>query len=308
MTISEEKEFQEGVRRIETLIQEIERFADQNAQAKAKELVQSLMDLHGAGLDRIMDIVSQAGETGSTIIDRFTRDDLVSNLLLLYGLHPLDLKARVLQALDKVRPYLNSHGGNVELLGVAEREGVVRLRLQGSCKSCPSSAVTLKLAIEEAIYEACPDVTAIEAEGVEQPSPSGTVHFKKNLRGEEKAPSATKEVSSIRLITSEGWEEVKGIESLPQGSVQTIEVSGRPVLFCRLGETFYAYSNICPNCDQTLNNAHLEATALGCPACGQHYDIVRAGNGLNQPSLHLEPFPLLTEGGRTKIALPVFEK
>ena len=73
----------------------------------------------------------------------------MGGLLLLHGLHPLDLEARVRQALDKVRPYLRSHGGNVELLGVDE--GVVRLRLEGSCHGCPSSAATMRQTIEEAI-------------------------------------------------------------------------------------------------------------------------------------------------------------
>jgi Fe-S cluster biogenesis protein NfuA len=68
----------------------------------------------------------------------------------------------VLGALDEVRPYLETHGGNVELLGV--EEGVVRLQLQGSCSGCPSSAVTLKHAVEEAIHKAAPDVSAIVAE------------------------------------------------------------------------------------------------------------------------------------------------
>lgn len=97
-------------------------------------------------------------------------DVVVSSLLLLYGLHPLDLKTRVDQALERVRPFLRSHKGNVELVDVSQ--GVVRLRMEGSCNGCPSSAMTLKLAIEEAIYAAAPDVAAIEVEGVVQPPPN----------------------------------------------------------------------------------------------------------------------------------------
>jgi len=97
--------------------------------------------------------------------------------LLLYGLHPLDLESRVGQALEKVRPYLHSHGGNIELLGLTD--GIVRLRLHGSCHGCPSSAQTLKQTIEEAIFEIAPDVTAIEVEDelVEMPSSSQTGRF-----------------------------------------------------------------------------------------------------------------------------------
>jgi len=82
----------------------------------------------------------------------------------------------VAQALDNVRPHLESHGGNVELMKIDS--GVVRLRLQGSCRSCASSADTLKLAVEAAIYAAAPDVVSIEAEGLlETPSTTGFVQI-----------------------------------------------------------------------------------------------------------------------------------
>lgn len=166
---------QQLIQRIDGLLHQLDTMPDPDARASAVELVQSLMELHGAGLERMMEISAESGVPGHAIIDGFARDDLVGGLLLLYGLHPLDLETRVMQALDKVRPYLESHGGNVEVLGI--EDGVVRLRLQGSCKSCPSSSMTLKLAIEEAIYEAAPDVTAIEAEGVleQVAAPSGFV-------------------------------------------------------------------------------------------------------------------------------------
>jgi Fe-S cluster biogenesis protein NfuA len=171
-----DKDFQQRVQRIEALVHEIETVADPDTRAKAVELMQSLMDFHGAGLERMMEVIAETGEASSAIFDNFARDGLVGSLLLLYGLHPLELETRVAQALEKVRPYLSSHGGGVELLGISE--GAVRLRMQGSSHGCPSSAMTLKLAIEEAIYEAAPDATAIEVEGaVEQPSPSGLVQL-----------------------------------------------------------------------------------------------------------------------------------
>ena len=175
---SGDSDLPQSMEKIEGLIRTIENLPDPNARATTLALVQALMEFHGAGLDRMMELVADAGESGYAIFDKFATDDLVSNLLLLYGLHPLPLETRVTQALDKVRPYLDSHGGNVELLGIAD--GVVRLRMQGSCKSCPSSAMTLKLAIEEAIYAAAPDVVSIEAEGLtEQPAATGFVQIGK---------------------------------------------------------------------------------------------------------------------------------
>lgn len=286
-------DFVSRMQQVEGLIRKIDNLPDAAARASAMELVQSLMDFHGAGLDRLMEIVAEAGEAGYSIFDSFASDDLVGSLLLLYGLHPVPLETRVMQALDKVRPYLDSHGGNVELIGITDE--VVRLRLEGSCKSCPSSSMTLKLAIEEAIYAAAPDVAAIEAEGVaEQPSSTGFVQIGKR-QGAVSAPPPT---------NGNGWEEVSDLHLLAQSSVRMMEVRGRSVLFCRLGESLYAYGNLCPGCGQPLQGARLEMTNLVCPSCGQHYDMIRAGRGMDQPSLHLEPFPLLVEQGRTKVALP----
>ena len=290
---------QQLIQRIDELIRKIETMADPDARSCALELVQSLMELHGAGLERMMEITAAKGEVGEAVIDAVARDELVGGLLLLYGLHPVDMETRVMQALDKVRPYLHSHGGNVEVLGI--EEGVVRLRLQGSCKSCPSSSMTLKLAIEEAIYEAAPDVVAIEAEGVtaEAMAAQGFVPLER-LRGTDDSSSAAGQPAG----NGHGWKEVGGLHLLSQGSVRMIEVEGRTLLFCRLDGTYYAYRSLCPGCGQTLQGAYLEANSIVCPACGGRYDCVGAGRGLDQPSLQLEPFPLLMEQGRARVALP----
>jgi Fe-S cluster biogenesis protein NfuA len=158
-----DQEFRKRMGRIETLIQEVERFPDAGARAHTRLIVQSLLELHGAGLERVLEHLAAAGGAGLALIDSLARDELVESLLLLYGLHPLDVETRVRQALDHVRPYLRSQAGDVELLALAG--GVVRLRLLGSRHGrVPSS--TLRRAVEEAVYRKAPDVTAIEVEEV----------------------------------------------------------------------------------------------------------------------------------------------
>ena len=150
--------------RIETLVQEFGTFADPRVREKAEEFVRLLMDLYGTGLARVLEIVAETDMAAERLFGRFTEDDLVASLLILHGLHPFDTETRVVRALDRVRPHLGSHGGDVKLLGV--KQGVVHLRLEGSCHGCPSSTITMKLAIERAIEEAAPEVTHIEVEGV----------------------------------------------------------------------------------------------------------------------------------------------
>src|SRR5215211_3686050 len=179
----DDRELQERVARVERLLEEIEALRDPAAKAKTAEVVGVLLELYGEGLARMMDTVAE-GEESEKAFEAFAEDELVSHLLLLHGLHPLDVETRVVRALEEVRPYLQSHGGNVELLGI--EEGVARVRMEGSCDGCPSSAVTLKLAIEEAVLKAAPDLEGIEAEGVTEPQPAPTIVAGPMLRKKEK--------------------------------------------------------------------------------------------------------------------------
>ncbi len=164
------------MQRVEELVEKIESSPDPSFRADALELVQTLMEFHGAGIERMMDITSNAGAAGYAIFDDLASDDLVASMLLLYGLHPIDIGERVLGAIEKVRPSLSLHEGDVELLGIDD--GVVTLKLKGSCDGCPSSALTLKNTIEEAILAAAPDVIRIEVEqAVKKPETQGLVQI-----------------------------------------------------------------------------------------------------------------------------------
>jgi Fe-S cluster biogenesis protein NfuA/nitrite reductase/ring-hydroxylating ferredoxin subunit len=273
---------QERVARMEMLLGEIEALEDPNARSKAAEVVQVLLELYGEGLARMMDTIAE-GEEREKTFDAFAGDELISHLLLLHGLHPLDVETRVVRALEEVRPYLQSHGGNVELLGV--EGGVARLRMQGSCSGCPSSTMTLKLAIEEAIQKAAPDLEGIEAEGVvEEPKPAPIIVAGPTLRKKEKKRSEENGAS---------WMAVGGLPQLSGGGLLVKEISGEPVLFLKLRDDFYAYRDLCPGCGESLEGGSLNEAELSCPGCGRSYEVRRAGKCVDDPQLHLEPIPLL---------------
>jgi Fe-S cluster biogenesis protein NfuA len=151
---------------VERLLETLDQLPDRVARETATSVLQALLDLYGEGLARLTDHIA-AHDADGAIAEAAAADQLVSHLQLLHGLHPVALEVRVRSALDSVRPYMEQHGGDVELLGV--EDGVVRLRMEGSCHGCPSSRVTLKHAIEEAIFKEAPDVERIEAEGVDAP-------------------------------------------------------------------------------------------------------------------------------------------
>jgi Fe-S cluster biogenesis protein NfuA len=179
--VADGKDFREDMQRIGGLVQEIESIADPAVRAATKHLVQSLMDLHGAALEKALDIIAGTGEPGMSIIDRLGRDALVSSVLILYGLHPEDIESRVVQAVDRVRPQLRKQGCEVELLGA--HEGAIRLRVETGSHTCGSTAKTVQATLEGAIYDAAPDLTFLSIEGLEEKPASGFVALDRLLAG-----------------------------------------------------------------------------------------------------------------------------
>jgi Fe-S cluster biogenesis protein NfuA/nitrite reductase/ring-hydroxylating ferredoxin subunit len=255
---------------MEQHVEQVERLLEE-ADEKGVELVQALLGLYGEGLRRILEHAD---------VRALADDELVSHLLLLHDLHPVPVDERVREALEGVRPYLESHGGDVELVGV--EEGVVRLRLSGSCNGCPSSTMTLKLAIEDAIQRMAPEVERVEAEGVSGPQLL-QLEVAEPLRGD--------------------WETVGGLPELRARSTLVKEVAGTQLLFAALDENLYAYRDRCP-CGSTLEGAPLDNGEMSCPECGRSFDVRRAGRCLEEPQLSLEPVPLLTDdAGIAKVAV-----
>jgi Fe-S cluster biogenesis protein NfuA len=168
------QEFQGRLARVEELISQLAQQPDSPLLRQARELMQELLELHGRGMEKILAKIYEANPEGEAIIDELGHDPLLSGLLLLHGLHPLDLETRVREALERVRPRLGLHGGSVALVSVTP-EGGVRLKLEGNCHGCPSSRVTLRSTIEEELNAIAPDIVSLEVEGATEPLPSNRV-------------------------------------------------------------------------------------------------------------------------------------
>ncbi len=151
---------QQQAKRLQELVERAGQLRDSSARTLVQDCLQAVLGFYGDGLARVLQVVQETGPAGETVRERLLTDPAVAGLLIIHGLHPVDLETRLRGALDKVRPYLERHGGNVELLSL--KGEFARLRLQGHCKTCPSSAVTLELAVRKALEEACPDLTGFE--------------------------------------------------------------------------------------------------------------------------------------------------
>ncbi|TWP54225.1 hypothetical protein FKR81_01310 [Lentzea tibetensis] len=236
---------------------------------RAEELVRLLVGLYGDCLERIAEVVD---------VRTLTADPLVESLLLVHGLHPDDVDTRVQRALDKVRPYLGSHAGGVEYLGVTD-DGVAHLRLEGSCSGCPSSTETVRMAIEGAIEVAAPELSGIDVEGVVRET-----------------------VLQIGMGPPPGWTALPA-PGPPTGKPEVVSVNGVAVLTCAVRGTLYAYRDTCPVCAGSLGTGTLAGERLTCPGCGSAFDVRLHGAGLDGLEQHLDPVPLLSDGQGLRVAV-----
>jgi Fe-S cluster biogenesis protein NfuA/nitrite reductase/ring-hydroxylating ferredoxin subunit len=262
------------VERVQDLQARLESSPESATREVAEELIAAVVQMYGAGLERILGTLFEAGPQGERIAAALPDDPLVATLLLIHDLHPVPLEQRVQQALDSVRPYMESHGGNVELLSL--EDGVARIHLRGSCSDCSASSVTLELAIKQALEEAAPDLEALEVEGVNAPTAGGS--------------------ESV-------WIDVESVSDLADGSLAVINVIGRELLVANVDGALLAYRDRCASCGAPLHGGLLMAGALSCPECARSFFLPRAGRSMDDERVQLEPVPLLREDGRVRVAL-----
>ena len=268
---------QELSERIDVLLDEVQRGADPALARKVEELVRAVLTLHGAGLGQLLNLLDEPQ------VRQLAGDDLVAGLLLLHDLHPDDVATRVQHALDDVRPYLGSHAGGIDYLGIDD-DGVVHLRLQGSCDGCPGSTATVRLTVENAVLDAAPEAIAVDVAGM------------------------VKEKQSLLTIEPfrphrDGWHQLDLVT--PPDQVQLLTVAGLDLLVANLAGTFFAYRNNCPMCSSGLHHGRLDGDRLTCPRCTAEYDVRLAGRALApEGSPPLEALPLLPDGAGWKVAIP----
>jgi Fe-S cluster biogenesis protein NfuA/nitrite reductase/ring-hydroxylating ferredoxin subunit len=278
--------------RIEALSEELETVQDARARAVAGELMSATLELHGRALERVMELVEEAGPSAAGLRDALVGDGIVASLLLVHGLYPVDLETRVRAALDEVRPYMESHGGDVELLAL--EDGVARLRLRGSCEGCPASSATLELAIKKALMEAAPDLDGLEVEGAEPDEEPEIGGVPLPL-----APAGGSGGPGVPGLSE--WRELDGAAELQPGSVALL--GGLAV--ANVAGTLLAYRNACAACGGPLDGGRLDGGVLSCPGCGRGFDLPRAGRPVEPGVPQLGPVPLLRDpDGRVRVALP----
>jgi len=266
------------IARVQELTGRLEDLDDPACRRLAEELTAAVVQMYGAGLERIVELAD--AETR----DEMANDSLVAGLLMIHDLYPVPIEERVVHALDTVRPYMESHGGDVELLGI--ENGIAKLRLQGSCKSCRASSSTLELAVRQALEEAAPDLEGMDVEGI--------------VEEEEELEVTGVPLPLIQMNGTPSWHTLS-IDV--NDELVATDVGGVALVVANVEGTLLAYRNRCADCGGALDGGALEAGALGCPTCGRSYFLPQAGRSMDDDHLQLQPIPLLREQEEIRVAL-----
>jgi Fe-S cluster biogenesis protein NfuA/nitrite reductase/ring-hydroxylating ferredoxin subunit len=269
-------EHEQLIARVQELTGRLEDLEPGGGRELAEELTGAVVQMYGAGLERIVELIEDEETRG-----RLAADELVAGLLMIHDLYPVSLEERVTQALDSVRPYMESHGGNIELLGF--EDGVVKLRLEGSCKSCRASSSTLELAVRQALQEAAPDLLGMDVEGVVEEDEAG-------ITG-----------TPLPLVNgSPGWHTLD--IDVPDVLTST-SIDHTSLVVANVDGTLLAFRNSCAGCGAELAGGSLDRGALSCPSCGRTFFLPQAGRSVDDDRLQLQPVPLLREAEAIKVAL-----
>ena len=266
------------IARVQELTGRLEDLDDPACRALAEELTAAVVQMYGAGLERIVELAD------AEMRDELANDSLVAGLLMIHDLYPVPIEERVMQALDTVRPYMESHGGNVELLGI--ENGIAKLRLEGSCKSCRASSSTLELAVRQALEEAAPDLDGMDVAGV--------------VEEEEEAEISGVPLPIVQVNGAPSWHTLS-IDS--SELLVATDVRGVPLVVANVEGTLLAYRNSCADCGGALDGGALDGGALECPGCGRSYFLPQAGRSMDDDHLQLEPVPLLRDEEAIRVAL-----
>ena len=271
------------VERVQVLTARLDEVEDLGTRMLAEELASSIVGLYGEGIERIFAVLAREGISAAEARDELVRDGVVASLMLIHGIYPVPLEDRVVEALDSVRPYMESHGGDVEFVGV--EDGVAHLRLSGHCKGCAASASTLELAIEKALEDFAPDLLGLEVEGVVSPA-------------EGHAPPGA---VALPMAGERQWIELEGLAALARG------VDRHRRRDAARGERRRHAARL------SRRVRRLRRAAVLSRAGGRHADAAETARAISTSrapgavartrTLQLEPVPLLRKNGTVQVAV-----
>jgi nitrite reductase/ring-hydroxylating ferredoxin subunit/Fe-S cluster biogenesis protein NfuA len=258
---------------------------DETARGAARAYGLAIESLNGEALRRLVAALKR-DPAALAAMKAAVADEVVYAVMRRHGLIKPSLTERVEAALESIRPMLASHGGDVELVGIAPP--AIEVRFTGSCDGCPASQLTFHAGVKKAVEEACPEITDIlQVKGMATPAVNGeTVRF----------------VSPFALPSGGQWQFAAKISDIPQDGVKALLLDGEKLLLSRRGSIVTCFQNACAHLGLALDDGEVEDGIITCPYHGFRYDLA-SGECLTAPAVQLQPHAVRVVGARVEVRL-----
>ena len=259
------------------------------ARAKAVAVRLAIEEFHKAGLTRIVRRLKE-DPRGRELLFELVDEPAVHALFAMHGLVRADLRTRVGRVIEMVRPFMQSHGGDVSLVDV--RDGKAFVTLSGNCHGCSMSAVTLRTTVEESLKEHVPEIEGVE---VVPDEPADDIDVVQILMP---ATLGRKHDSAFDEPVSAGWVAGPKADDVLADRPVAFEAGDADVIVIRSPGGLRAFRNACAHAGMPLERGVCDGDAgtITCPWHGFQFDS-ETGECLSAPQCQLEPFPLRVTGG-----------
>ncbi len=276
------------MQRLHDLVEEFENLPFPEVREKAFEMLQAIDYVHRESLGRLIAYIHEQGHP--ELVLRAAHDPTVRALLQLYDFLPSDDREQVETALASIRPYIHSHGGEVEVLDV--QEGIVHLRLAGACHGCAGSAMTLRRGIELALRQNYPGFKEMQ---VHDAAPEVT-HAAPSFISLDQVGTAE------RQVRKPVFEEIARVEDVPLGKTKDVRLEHDWILLANVNGEIYAVRNRCPGSAAPLNLGTFRSPVVVCPWHNESWDI-RTGKRTDGQGANLQVLPIAIVDGIVKVAV-----
>jgi len=273
---------------LDQLASEVQRTLDEvrgmpiDHRTRALALKEAVEAFHKAGLTTIVRALKGDARGRELLLD-LVDDPGVFALFSLHGIIRTDVRTRVARVIENLRPYTQSHGGDVTLVDISD--DTVYVKLSGACNGCSMSSVTLRRGVEDALKEQVPEITRIE---VVPNTP-------------EEKPTL---VSLSRAPRNDGWVDGPLVSALSSARPHRHDLpEGRSIVVLKVGEEVKAYWNECAHLGLPIDGGMVDQSngTITCPWHGFSFDCA-SGECLSAPQAQLEAIPArVTADGRVQL-------
>jgi Fe-S cluster biogenesis protein NfuA/nitrite reductase/ring-hydroxylating ferredoxin subunit len=274
-----------------------EEHPDEQTRQAAISLLQGLDALHRGALTRLTAFLNDQ-QAGHLLLEAAESDRMIATLLSLYDLLPAEITIRQAEAaLGRVRPYIESHGGDLKVLDVAE--GVVYVQMGGACQGCAGATYTLQRGIRQALEEGLPGFESVVVNETQAGS---------NLTSSAGLISLDQVYTPPVFLQGPDFRPTVDLEELPPGAMKQVQVDDKEVLIINDDGEIYAVGAMCPGSMLPLINGRLDKMTLMCGWHNEQFDIVSGvclDKGGTRQKGRLPVYPIATKNGQIMVAVNV---